>query len=351
MLQAYALQKTIESLGTDCEIIEYKSSYLENTYKIKKISELRSVKEFLKWLLSLRHSIISNKSFEGFARDFLRVSERKYSKENIVESNERYDLFIVGSDQVWNFKLNGEDSTYFLDFVKDNKNKNSYAASFGYAEIPQKYLRKTKELLSEFNQISVREQKGRESILALLGRTSDLVLDPTLLLDGRDWNKLASEKKVRREYILVYTVAAAPSVFAFAKNLAKENNCDIIYIRNSYRYKTGMKNVSGLSPCDFTGYIKNARYVVTTSFHGICFSVNFEKDFFYELDRNPKNNNSRIETLTELLKLGDREIVNGKCSALNKRINYTSVNKILSEEKKKSIDFLTKLLGTKKVKL
>ncbi|MDY3959686.1 polysaccharide pyruvyl transferase family protein [Romboutsia timonensis] len=345
VLQAYALQRTIENLGVDCEIIDYKSEYLNQVYKIKSFNDIKSIKEFIKWILTITHDKKSKLKFDKFNETKQKFSIDSYTKENISEVNNIYDCFFVGSDQVWNLNLNDIDTTYFLDFVSDNDKKFSYAASFGYKSVPNNYLDITTKNLNLFKKIAVREEQGKHIIENMLGKTAQVVLDPTLLLEKESWSKIEENiNTLNKDYILVYSVAATPSLFEFAKKLSKEKNCEIIYINRSYINKLGMKNIRSASPEEFLGYISGAKYIVTSSFHGVAFALNYKKEFFYELDTKPQNNNSRLESIIDIVGLKDREIINGTNNKVDENIDYNKVDSILKEERSKSINYLNDII-------
>lgn len=341
-LQAHALQKVLTDFGHDCELIDYRSQHLEEAYKIKNIFELKSFKELVKWSLSVKSSKKSVENYKKFNDKYQRMSEETYTLNNIAMSNDKYNTFIVGSDQVWNMNLNGNDSTYLLDFVDERNRKISYAASFGYKEIPDKFKSITKDKLKSFDKISVREVSGQDIVFKDVNRESQVVLDPTLLLEKEYWSTFVNTRKNEKEYILMYIIAATPTILKFAKKLSKKYDCDIICVHNSFKLYPGVRNIRDCSPSQFLEYAKNAKFIVSSSFHGICFSILFEKQFFFELDNKPENNNSRIETLISKLNLWDREIIDGK-SVNGARIKYSEVTNLLIQERKASKDFLSEI--------
>ena len=340
MLQSYALQKTIEKYVGDCEIIDYRNNDMEETYRIKTINEIKTIKGKIKNILLRKKNIEFEKIRDEFNDKIQKISNEKYNKENIRKANDIYDVVITGSDQVWNPKLNYNDNNYFLDFVTDNKKKNSYAASFGTNILESKEKEEIKKELKDFNEISVREKEGKEIVEKLTNRKADVVLDPTLLLNKKQWENIIEDKRFEKErYIFVYTIASTPTIFEFARKLAKEKNCKLICFNNSYKQHLGMKNLTRVSPQDFLNYVKNAEYIVTSSFHGLCFSINFQKQFYYELDEKKQNNNSRLTTLTQVLDLESRRIENGNCKS-KESIDYNVVNELIEKERIKSIEFI-----------
>lgn len=345
-LQAYALQRKIQELGYEVDIIDYKCEAVTNRYKIKKLREIKDPKELIKTILTRKTNRKLKYEFERFKKDFQKISKKCYYKNDIAECLNIYDKIIVGSDQVWNLDLSGNDETYFLDFIKDPKRKIAYAASFGYSQVPQKYVEKTKECLENLDNISVREIQGKKLIEDLVNKQVEVVLDPTLLLEKKDYMNLIEKPKkcYDKDYILLYKMSDTPTLMKFARKLAKMTKCKIIYLNHSYKYQLGMDNVRGASVGEFIWYLENAKYVVTSSFHGVAMSIVFNKNFFYELDNSKGNSNSRTKNLVELLNLESREIVQAENNEIDNQIEYNKVDKILTKEREKSIEFLTKNL-------
>lgn len=346
VLQTYALQKTLSTLGYNNEVINYESEYLTNVYKVKKINEIRSLKEFIKWILNKNRLENLNMKFEEFKKNKLSISRVKFSKENIKKSNSFFHSFIVGSDQVWNMNLNGNDKNYLLDFVDNQNKKISYAGSFGYSSIPDQYKLKTVELLNKFNSLSCREYEGIKIISENnIKNPSELVLDPTLLVSNESWLSIKTNIAPKEKYILMYIIAPSTEIIKTAQKLAEIKKCKLICIHNSELRKPGMINVRDCSPTDFLDYIYNAEYVISSSYHGICFSILFNKEFFYSLDKNKENNNSRINTIVSLFKLEDRNIEKFDFEKNIVDIDYNDVNHILEVNREKSKKFLKIALG------
>ena len=342
MLQSCALQRTLEKYYEKCEIVDYRNEQMEESYQVKNTSEVHGLKEKIKNILYMK----KNKEFEIIRKEFnekiQKISKEVYNKNNIIDANDKYDLFVTGSDQVWNTKLNYNDKNYFLSFVTDNKKRNSYAASFGTIELKEDKV-EIKNELEKFNHISVREEEGKRIVKDLINHECEVTLDPTLLLKKEEWENLINRDRIIKEkYIFIYIVAYTPTLLEFAKKLAKEKKCKLICFHNSYQRYNGMKNLTKVSPQDFLNYIKYAECVVTSSFHGLCFSINLQKEFYYELDESKQNNNSRLITLAKTLNLESRRIVNGECKDKN-NINYKEVTTKLEKQREKSINFIERL--------
>jgi hypothetical protein len=223
--------------------------------------------------------------FSNFVRKHLKITNELNTK-SLKECYKDYEGVVVGSDQVWNDYLTGFDKAYFLDFI-EGKKKLSYAASFGFVNIPNNLKEDYRNLLNDFTAISVREKSGAMIIDELLSEKADICIDPTLLLDNKDWRYFIKNKK-REKYILLYSSNKNVNLFECAIRLSQERNLKIYYICNEIydmRNLSGYKNVKHLlwpNPVEFLNLIYHAEYIFTNSFHGTAFSVIFHKKFFCE---------------------------------------------------------------------
>lgn len=324
-LQNYALQEILNKLG-----------FVTCTFK-RDIS-LLGIKQKIK--------VLTQTVFQTKGAKFRRFDSYIHFADEIVTRddypngiNDRYDYFIVGSDQVWNphydFVAGKCD---FLEFARDNQ-KISYAASFGVSEIP--FERKTEyaEYLKTFKAISVREKKGSKIVEELADRKATVVLDPTLLLDESEWKKV--EKKPvfspKKKYVFVYALGDKTDRFKDKIKQSKEKY-EIFDVRSLQ--KNGKELPVG--PSEFLYLIRNAEEVLTDSFHATVFSIIYHKKFV-TFNRPGLNMNSRIESLTELIGAKNQMT---ECGDLNceTEIDYVNVDRILEEERRKSIDFLKNAL-------
>lgn len=248
-----------------------------------------------------------------------------------------YDYFVSGSDQVWNpyydFVAGKCD---FLTFA-ENDQKISYAASFGVSEIPPERREEYTEYLKNFRAISVRESQGAQIVEDLTGRAAAVVLDPTLLLEGKEWEKV--EKKPRccpkRKYVLVYALGEKSNGFqSKIEQLKKEY--EIFDVRSVQRNGKELP----IGPAEFLYLIKNAKIILTDSFHATVFSIIFHKRFV-TYNRTGLNMNSRIESLSEMLGIEEclNEFGDLVCEAEN---DYKKIDEILDVERGKSIEFLNR---------
>lgn len=338
LLQNFALLKIFERNGVVAETIEYKCNKIEQANRI--ISK-RSVKDIVKILMHLYAFVSRELKFKRFRKKYINSSSNVYSRANINTCESCYDAICVGSDQVWNMNLNGNDTTYLLDFVEESKKRIAYAGSFGYTSIPNEYLQETIEELSKFNNISVREETAKR-MLSDFDIASNTVLDPTLLLSGKEWVKAFNlNNRIGKKYVFVYMVAYTPHIIKKAEEIAQKNGYELWIMHYSYKPYPNCKNVRNATPDEFLNYIYNAQLVLCSSFHAVCFSILFHKNFYYSLDKNKNNNNSRLTSLCNHLNL-DRDV-----DKFNETpIDYIDVEKRLMALRHESLDYITNTINS-----
>ncbi len=344
LLQTYALQETLKKLGCEPNIIDYRSKVMESRHHEARISDCHSLQDLVRFIFYAKHRNRKHKKFRDYSAANLVFSDVCVNCEQLNKLSSEYDKFICGSDQVWNYKLTEFDRNYLLDFTQDTSKKNSYAASFGISNIPTTYRDDYKTLLNGFSHISVRENQGKEIIKGLINREAELVLDPTLLMTKQEWGGIATDYQNKKEYILLYTLGSSPTIKTFVEELSRKTGYSIVYISYSIIKKIDAIYEKCVGPTEFLGLFKNARYVVTNSFHGTCFSLSFNKDFFLELLPESQGVNSRLEHILDTFDLRSRQIINGKTGNIFSEIDYITVNNKLESERQRSLDFLKRIL-------
>lgn len=357
ILQAYALEKKIEEYEKKCTIINYVSPTKIGWYRPFDFSYKKGLKYNVKQILKIpNYNFVKekNRKTDSFKIEKMCIGENAFlGKTHELENYlNNFDAIFVGSDQVWNWKNTSFDKVYFLGFDNLRAKKISYAASFGMSEIPLNMQDEYKELLSSFNSISVREASGKKIVDSLLGINVNVTLDPTLLHNKMTWESfLPSIKKNDRcmDYLLVYTIGRDKNIDKIANEISKRHNLKIIKIMNDFRDKFSF-SFEGINPTveEFLFTINNAKYVLTNSFHGVAFSINFNKEFFVYLD-SANQANTRIDNLLTVTKLTDR-IVTSKNDLDNiNSINYTKVNKIIQKTREDSSSFIEKQISMKRM--
>lgn len=339
VLQTYALQETLKTLGASPEVIDYQCTKINNMYA--PFPKVKSIKSLISNILWYKRRKKKKVAFENFEQKYLNLTDKKYfTKEELEKTNSIYDVFISGSDQIWRSESSDSDTTYFLDFVKDKNKKYSYAASFGSDKVEDELKEKYKELLGDYKKLSVREQQGKKIIEDLLQKEARVDLDPTFLVEKDKWQKIQKNPTEKEKYIVLFIIRKSEKIFRFAEKLAKETGYKLIYISNDRKKEVDAKYVGGISPQEWLGYFNNAEYIVTNSFHGVAFSIILNKKFFLELQPYPAKANARLENIMDTFNLRDREIVNGDNKNIDKEIDYNTVNKKIEESKENSINYL-----------
>ena len=363
-LQAYASQKKLQLLGYDAELIDYLY------YKHKKHQETKEslpAIEFSK-IEKLKHSLLY-RVVSPFYEDFLcffssKINNRKknfisfhktntkYSPEyrninELYKANHKYEVYIAGSDQIWNPSTGTSMAPYFLEFAPKDKLKMSFASSFGVSEIDKKYYPLYKEYIANLDVIGVREDDGVQLIKEISGRDATRVLDPTLLLTPQEWKGVITKPINRaRKYVIIYVLHESEPLIKIAHYIQEKLGYEIIKLtKRAYSNATYPKviNIEDQGPDGYIDLFMNAAFVLTNSFHGTAFSTNFNVPFFAVLNRERKNN-SRMVNFLNMVDLNNRivwEDIND-FSQLDTLFNvdFTNANQILEKERENSVSFI-----------
>lgn len=347
-LQAYALQQFLRGYSYENEILD-DSDVLQEQWKSRKnishqktcLKKERVIIRLLKkpfryirhqmWKQRVRPYTESQKKIDNFKRENL-VIDTDVNAHYLDDLNNRYDLFICGSDQIWSpldINLNGY---YYLNFV--SKKRIAYAPSLGMNKIPEGKTALIQNWLKSFDAISVRELQNVDQLSKLSGKEVSFVSDPTLLLNREQWSDFCKEgMQIKKKYILCYFLEDKNWYFEYAMQIAKKYGLSLKLIPNRVEHtKRKICIRKGVSPRDFVSLFKSAALVITDSYHGSIFSVIFRKDFYClkRFDEHiTENQNVRIASLFETLGLNDRVIEEGNAVSANNRIDYESVEKKL----------------------
>lgn len=344
VLQAYALQEYIKTLGHKVYIIDYRPDYLLKPYSIINKSRLKSkslikgVGKFVFELFYLRSRYRKHKKFEKFINEKFSLLP--------VEKIKELDSIVFGSDQIWNYKItNGSFDKVFLGKFKGKVNEHckliSYAASSGSIQIPYEAKNEVKNALYKFDAISVREESLRIEILDKLSLAKEVqtVLDPTLLVTSS--KLIRNQTAQRRPYVLIYQVCSSTLVYKLAKKISKELNLDIVEINSSVKYEFRSYAYNTIGPDEFLTLFSNASFIITTSFHGTVFSLINEKPFFTIKFGTAVD--GRVSNLLKSIGLESRHI-SGESEFTYSKINYKKINTNLRQLRKESHNFLKRNL-------
>ena len=348
LLQMYAIYHTLEKKGEKIEIIRYFCNAVEQRENLSFL-KAKTLKKFVRTILLKIPNTRKKKNFKLFERDRFKFSEKLYTAETLSSLKDKYDSVIVGSDQVWNFKLTGNDKGFFLTGASGIK-KYAYAASFGSETIDQKTEQIIAASLKEFDLISVRELSAVDIVNNVCGIKPYFVLDPTFLLTPNEWKVIAknsADDKTENEkpFILLYLIQNKKKTIDYAKRIAEKNKWNIKYINISPYHICGVENIRSAAPTEFLNLIQHASLVITGSYHGLALSVNLSKPVYYELSEKKDNYNARISSLITTLEMKECRLEYEKKEI--PEIKYDRIQSKLSKLREQSIDVLNMMVNWK----
>jgi len=351
-LQSYALQNFLKKNNLDAEIIDYSNKGQQQLYQITFPNN--SVKNFLKNIILLpRRKQLKNtyKSYEEFIHKNLKLSKAKFTiPEELENYNFDYDIFICGSDQVWNVTIEDFDKSYFLPFAK-NKKKIAYAPSFGARKMSN-FLKKEeleiyKNYIEDFSLVTTREENGKKWIKEIFNKDVEVVLDPTLLLTQNDYQEIEEQydKEITGKYIFYYSPSYKPEINKLVDRIAKKYNLKVV-AWNPKSYYLKMMNFSNFylpkkqNPGVYLSLIRDAELIITTSFHGTIFSTIYQKNFWVIKNGDMYGDDDRVKTLINQLEIEERLISMNYDANFEylKEVDYTAYKKnlpILCENSKR----------------
>lgn len=349
-LQAYAMQRKVEDFGYDAEIIHY----VKRTESASSSSKSSKIKRLLLHPIQTK-KIINNKimksgenftrrsfAFSKFASGNFRLTRLCNDMADAEEIGKKYDACVCGSDQIWNPVHTDCNPYYFLQFIPPEK-RIAYAPSVACEEIPEKYLENFKNYISSFSSISVRETSGAELVEKITGRKCESTVDPTLLYNRDFWNKFALKEKLSDEpYIFCYFLGGTDIHKKAIEKIGKALGKKIIFspfdseINN---LKTGEKIYADIA--EFLTLVRDADFVLTDSFHGMAFSVNFRKSFaVVKRADTDAGKHTRVNDFLTKINLADRIVTDENIESFNfSEINYEDSEKVLQKWIKSSEDY------------
>lgn len=363
-LQAFALQKKIEQLGYDSEIINYmyyKNWRFHDSQLSQPFIPMNGKQKLIYWLKYRLLNFLIDKIFPTFNPAIKNRNEKfakfhtintRFSKEfisidSLYTTPPQYDIYIVGSDQVWNPYALSSIEPYFLTFVSSKLKKIAYASSFGITSIPETLQSRIKDLLNNIDIISVRETSGVELVKNLTGRQAELVADPTFLLSKKEWKEyMIPYPTIAEKYILIYQLSDSKTIVDFSIKIGKERNLPVYRIcKRAFKNQndSGVNNILDAGPSEFLSLIAHADCLVTNSFHGTAFAINFNTPF-YTIISPQKSNNSRMESLLQTTDLINQLLCDDidieSIPTDNLRPNFEKANFKVNEIRQKSIEYL-----------
>ncbi|MDD3416048.1 MAG: polysaccharide pyruvyl transferase family protein [Lachnospiraceae bacterium] len=348
-LQSHATYRTLSKLGHEVEFIDYdNNTFLSERQLFLSFNNLGNILRNIRTLFQLNQLKTRIHKFETFYNKYL-ISPSHYIN-NIDWDTTRYNVILTGSDQTFNLYLTNnpqEMRPFFLENISDKK-KVTYASSMG-----EKFFKLTnsdeqwmKEQFLKFNSLSVREKKSADFIEQLTGVRPQVVLDPTLLLSADEWNKEVIKSNYEKgEYIAFYTVLSDSWVIKYIEKLSSITRLRVVALHQRTRYELGTKfeYAGDIGPGEFLSIIKNAKYVVTTSFHATCFSIIFKKQFVSLII----GEGNRLKSLLSSVGLADRIVTSNSVKEYERvlqNIDFDNSHKMWQEEKNISMAYLENAL-------
>lgn len=349
MMQAYALQNVLFKNGYNNEIIDFQTEGQKDKYAVWHSKP--NIKNVVKNFISLTHPIKMQKvwnEYESFMSKNMILSQEKYTKkEELNNISKKYNLCICGADQIWNITIKDASDAYFLPYM--NIKKVAYAPSFGAKKIQDhtNEVDKYKKYLVDFDALSIREKNGQKWIDELINTKVPIVLDPTLLLDANDYDKIREASHIKGKYIFYYAPTYSKKLDKFVKKIGKKYNLPII-VWNAREYFFRFEWVNGFKltkvehPGIYLDLIKNAELVITTSFHGTIFSTIYRKKFWTLKNGEMYQDDDRVKTLINQLKIEDRLISPKFDENIDymKEVDYSQYERQLPKLKEESINYL-----------
>ena len=331
VLQCYGLNYYLnEKLGVDNYIIDYDP---QRTRVIPKPQmKIKSIMYFLFYLRLYPKFSKKIKKFRLFQKNYLRLTKRYYTYDELSSSPEVFDIYITGCDQTFNPKHKQPVPQFFyLNFVSSGSKKISYASSLGLAEVPEVFIDFVKESLQQYSHVSVRETTGQKTIQKLTKKDVFHCLDSVFLLTKNEWVELGKKADLKyKSFILCFTVVGAGKQLELAMNVKKKLGLPVVLVTSSFNLLNGAdKIIRDASPQEFLWLFNNASYVVTDSFHGTAFSIIFRKNFFTTIVA--EHTSSRITDLLNELNLISRVVEPDDGVTLDDMIiDYSSIEDHLS---------------------
>jgi len=355
-LQALALATYLDKIGCETKIIDYKPEYSNTYYNLGKVANPRFERPFVKQaylLAKMPRRLVSiffrAKPFDRFKNRYLPLTKHYTTLEQLKADPPQADVYIAGSDQIWNtFLPNGKDGAFFLEFAPEESRKISYAASFATETVDAPYLDFVKDSLKRFDAVSLREASSLP-LLESLGRKDGVaVCDPVFLLPKEEWLEFIAEenhpvsgyrnlkKFLEEKYLLVYEAEKSANLDNIAKSVARERGLRIFSVSN-IATPYADKSFWHASPLDFVRLIAKADYVVSNSFHATAFSLIFHRDFCV-VGRQDKSN-SRMLSLLEDMNVSDK-YASFFSADLCRRTDFSMTDTKLQKKREESSSYL-----------
>lgn len=326
VLQAYALNRHIRSLGHDAKTIDFRTYRVAESYELfRPYENLMDIPRNLQALLYAGRLLKRKERFDRFLEEEVPMTEQAwFSNDELRKAQMDFDTYVCGSDQIWNTHCRNYDDAFILSFARGRGERIAYAASVGADTINPDLQATFRRELSDFKAVAVREKDAVDIIEPLAQQPVSHVCDPVLLLEWEQWSALAAQPLRREPYIFFYHVKSdIPGMRDYVRRLSRETGMKVVAVTMNLRemlYPNVKRYDAG--PREFLSLIQNAAYVVTNSFHATAFSLIFRKKLmvFSPHGAGP----SRLTSILQTAGMMDRVWDKG-CSPIETEIDYDAV--------------------------
>lgn len=352
LLQAIATQRVIMNLGHECRIINYipkcetgvrmAITQLEQKTKWRR----NPIKKAIYLMVAEPKTLLMDRKFLAMRKKYLLMGPYCATTGELKKlyAEKKDEVFLTGSDQVWGPISTGHyDPTYFLDFVPKSSRKLAFAASFGKAIFDEQTLKEYAVLLKKYDSLAVRENVAVE-LLKKMDISAKQVLDPTLLMDADAWSEYVKPMKKPEKYVLVYQIHANSDLDHYAVKFAEKAELPLLRVSPLlHQARRSGKFVYCPDISGFLDLVKNAAYMVTDSFHGTAFAINFNTQFVEVLPNT--GTSSRNQSILEFTGLTNRIVRDlNDFSYIDQEIDFKEANEKIGTSRIESIRILEEML-------
>lgn len=353
-LQAGALSNIIKMMGYEPFNINYCPRAINDSshYSLKGIYN-KGIETIKRTLNGQYTSEIKSQLYKKYIAENLNVTEPCNTKVELADLNDHFDAFVCGSDQIWTPLA--FDENYFLSYVRNPDKIIAYAPSIGLTKIENPIVReKMKHLIEKFKHLSIREQQGAELIRRLCDKNAKVVLDPTLLLSPKEWNVFEQQATYKTsllpdKYIICYFLGDYTQYMQKVKEISNKLHMPYFIIPQFKLQSQDEHCVPfDVGPAEFLKLWSHAAYTITDSFHGVAFSLNYNKPFsvFKRFKENARGNqNSRVINILRLVNLESRILENNGQPNSFLELDFSEANYRLNELRKQSLEYLKRALS------
>ncbi len=336
VLQAYALQRFLrEQCGADSVMINYRNPFIVLCDVIRLFPVTGNPREAVVGITTFRKRLSRYARVKRWCSDRMVLSRKYYTYSALRKNPPGCTHYIAGGDQIWNAQITfGFDRAYYLGFAEKDSVKMSYAASFGEDRLTAFQQKRIKRYFPQFRSVSVRERLSGVQCEKAAGCSVTRLIDPVFLLNVDDWSRVYKVDRSEKDYILIYMMQFDERIYKVAEYLKKKTGKRVIEIsRYGYKRQGVDKLYIDIDPSEFVGFFKGADYVCTNSYHGIIFSLIFEKELYLV---KCKRFRERMNNIIELFNIQDPE----KSPVLHAAYDKAYARGVIMKEREAALKYL-----------